>query len=431
MSSIRLSTFRIDITPPIGTPLCGAAIEPAATVDDPQYAIGFVLLGAGEPIVLASLDCVGVYGFTHDWFREAIAKAAGTTVQRVILSSVHQHDAPMHFLDGQDILDEFALDKKMYCRAHTEDVRNRLATAVRDSSASARPITHIGTGQARVDRVASNRRVMQADGSIAVRWSACTEPDVRDAPQGLIDPYLKAVTFFDGDEPVLRLYHYATHPMSHYGKGAVSADFCGLARAQRQEDEPGAMQMFINGCAGNVTAGKYNDGAPARRGELMQRVYDAMRTACDVTQRQPLGDITINSVPMSLPTRDEQDFREADAVARLRDKDAPAVEYRQPVYVLAWHRRSKQPIDVPVLDLGAAKLVLLPGEPFIEYQLAAQQMRPDDFLLVMGYGNAGPCYLCTDIAYDEGGYEPSRPAHTGRGAEAVIMQAMRDALNLL
>ena len=68
--------------------------------------------------------------------------------------------------------------------------------------------------------------------------------------------------------------------------------------------------------------------------------------------------------------------------------------------VRARQRRSKQPIDVPVLDLGAAKLLLLPGEPFIEYQLAAQKMRPDDFVIVMGYGNSGTGYVCTDVAYD-------------------------------
>ena len=322
MNSFNLSTFRIEITPPVGTPLCGGAIEPVKTVDDPQYAIGFALLGAGEPIVLVSLDCVGLYSFTHDWFREAIAEAAATSPQRVILTSVHQHDAPSYFLDGQDILNEFGLDEKMYNCEHTENVRDRLAAAVRDSLASARPVTHIGTGQAKVDRVASNRRVPQADGSIAVRWSACRDQAVCDAPEGLIDPWLKAVTFFDGDEAVLRLYHYATHPMSHYGDGAISADFCGLARARRQDDEPGATHVFVNGCAGNVTAGKYNDGEPQRRGELMQRMHDAMKAACDATQRQPLGDITMDSVPMSLPTRDEENFTEADALAMLKgDKE--------------------------------------------------------------------------------------------------------------
>ena len=409
--AIALTTFKIDITPPVGTPLCGGEIEPAKTVDDPQYAIGFVLLGAGDPIVLAALDCVGVYGFTHDGFREAIAGAAGASPMHVIISSVHQHDSPTHFLDGQEILDEFGLDLKMYNRAHTEDVRDRLAAAVRESLSSARPVTHIGTGQAKVDRVASNRRVPQPDGTIAVRYSACVDAALRDAPEGLIDPWLKAMTLYNRDEPLLRLYHYATHPMSHYGKGAVSADFCGLARARRQQDEPGAMQMFVNGCAGNVTAGnvtagKYNDGQPQRRGELTQRMYDAMEAASDATQRHAIGDIAVRNVQMTLPTRDEDGFTEVDALAMLRGEKPTDVDFSQPIYVMAWHRRSKQPMDMPVLDLGAAKLVLLPGEPFIEYQLAAQRMCPDDFLLVLGYGNEGPCYICTDASYDEnGGYE--------------------------
>ena len=33
-----------------------------------------------------------------------------------------------------------------------------------------------------------------------------------------------------------------------------------------------------------------------------------------------------------------------------------------------------------------AQLVLLPAESYVEYQLLAQKLRPDDFVLVMGYG---------------------------------------------
>jgi hypothetical protein len=47
----------------------------------------------------------------------------------------------------------------------------------------------------------------------------------------------------------------------------------------------------------------------------------------------------------------------------------------------------------------------LPGEPFIEYQLAAQELRPDRFVCVAGYGDGGPGYIPTDQAYLEGGYE--------------------------
>ena len=49
----------------------------------------------------------------------------------------------------------------------------------------------------------------------------------------------------------------------------------------------------------------------------------------------------------------------------------------------------------------------LPGEPFIEYQLAAQDLKKDSFVCVAGYGDDGPGYIPTDKAFLEGGYEPT------------------------
>ena len=64
-----------------------------------------------------------------------------------------------------------------------------------------------------------------------VRYSAAgSNPKARAAPAGMIDPWLKVVSFWDGDRPLAALHYYATHPMSYYGDGRVTSDFCGLAR---------------------------------------------------------------------------------------------------------------------------------------------------------------------------------------------------------
>ena len=62
--------------------------------------------------------------------------------------------------------------------------------------------------------------------------------------------------------------------MSHYGAGHVSSDFVGLARKQRQSEEPACTHIYFTGCAGNIAAGKYNDGSHAMRPVLTRRVYD-------------------------------------------------------------------------------------------------------------------------------------------------------------
>ena len=68
----------------------------------------------------------------------------------------------------------------------------------------------------------------------------------------------------------------------------MSSDFCGLARRRRQEDEPGCTHIYFTGCAGNIAAGKYNDGTPAARATLTRRIYDGIVASEAKLQREPI-----------------------------------------------------------------------------------------------------------------------------------------------
>ena len=64
-------------------------------------------------------------------------------------------------------------------------------------------MTHLGIGQAKVERVASNRRYLGPDGKPRFnRISATRDPKIRAQPEGTIDPWLKTLSFWDGDQPV-------------------------------------------------------------------------------------------------------------------------------------------------------------------------------------------------------------------------------------
>jgi hypothetical protein len=90
----------------------------------------------------------------------------------------------------------------------------------------------------------------------------------------------------------------------------------------------------------------------------------------------------------------------------LEDGKAPKARRGNAAFQLAWLKRIERPIELTCLDLGKAVVLHLPGEPFVEYQLAAQKMRTD-FVCVAGYGDGGPGYIPTDRAFLEGGYEPT------------------------
>ena len=89
-------------------------------------------------------------------------------------------------------------------------------------------------------------------------------------------------------------------------------------------------------------------------------------------------------------------------------------------FQLAWLKRIDRPVELTCLDLGPALVLHLPGEPFIEYQLKAQQARKDAFVCVAGYGDGRMGYIPTDKAFFEGGYEPTY-SESGPGAEEILV----------
>ena len=104
MPDLHLATFRCDVTPPEGHPLCGGWIEPVRGVDDPLLALGVVLLGMGQPIVLFAVDWCGLRNEANEAFRRALAKAAHTVPERVAVQCVHQHNAPFADVEAERLI---------------------------------------------------------------------------------------------------------------------------------------------------------------------------------------------------------------------------------------------------------------------------------------------------------------------------------------
>jgi len=82
------------------------------------------------------------------------------------------------------------------------------------------------------------------------------------------------------------------------------------------------------------------------------------------------------------------------------------------------------------VDFGPAQFLLLPAESFVEFQLAAQRVRPGGFVVVAGYGECGPGYIPTEAARGEGYVEEHGYCWVAAGAEDRLKRAIADALAL-
>jgi hypothetical protein len=132
-----------------------------------------------------------------------------------------------------------------------------------------------------------------------------------------------------------------------------------------------------------------------------------MVEAWQATKRHPFTGWQWRVEPLRLPPRSEKSFSAEESRRVLDDAKQTVARRNNAAFQLAWLARIDRPIDVTCLDLGEALVVHLPGEPFIEYQLQAQKLRPDRFVCVAGYGDDGPGYIPTNAAFFEGGYEPT------------------------
>ncbi len=425
---LRVASFSCDITPPLGSPLEECKPPVATAIDGPLLARGVVLSDGKTRYVLCALDWCELRTGAHDLFRKKLANAAQVNELQVEVHCIHQHDAPLYDVNGELLLAWQPSPVRMADLQFLREVTDRVAAAVRSALDRAQPLTHVGYGKAKVEKFASNRRVPMKDGTIGVRYSSTTDPVLIAAPEGLIDPWLRTITLFEGEKPLVRLHYYASHPQSYYGQGRMNPDTPGLARA-RLEGEEGIPQIYFTGCGGNVTAGKYNDGSHEVRVQLADRLYSGMKGAIGATQKVPVSGISWKSTEVRFALRREPEFSEAKFRKVIADPSAAYQERTTAAMALAWYERLKARADVDLscYQLGPVYIVHLPGEAFVEYQLHAESLRPNDFVAVAAYGELGPGYVCTDKAFAEGGYEPTQ-SFVGPPSEARLKAALDELL---
>ena len=426
---LPVATFRFDVTPPRGQSVCGGWIKPVVDYDDPLEAIGYVLLGAGKPVVFCAVDWTGILNEAHLEWRGVLAEAAGTTPDRVALHCVHQHNAPFVCLDAARRAEARGDLPKVFEADFFRRCLDRARAAVAEGIKRARPVTHVAHGEADVREVASNRRVARnAAGKItAMRGSSCKDVALVALPEGLVDPRLRTIAFYDRETKIAAAHFYATHPMSYYGDGRVSSDFCGLARRRRQAHEPGCAHVYFTGCAGNIAAGKYNNGTPESRVRLTQRIYDGIVASESNLRREEVARMEWRTHEIR-PTPNPALGDPAALEALISKRQEAVVSRIRPAFKAAFMARCERqvPLVIGALHLNEHVSLYLPAEPFVEYQLRAQEIAGRS-VPVAAYGDNGPWYIPTESEFPAGGYEVEH-AFAHANLDAAMMEGMRRVL---
>ena len=425
LPSLQVATFESDVTIPLGERLYAKPLE---AVDQPLQAKGIVLDDGGKRYVLCTVDWCTIRNATHLLFRTKLAEAVDTDVACVAVHCVHQHTAPSYDGEAQELFNKQKEAVQIRNLEFLAECTDRLAAAARQSLERLEPFDSIGTSRAKVDRVASNRRIPTGDGTVRWRGIACTNAELRAAPEGIIDPYLKTITLARSGKPLVRLHYYATHPQSRYREGRAGIDTAGMAR-QRLEKKEGVFQIYFTGCSGDVAMGKYNDHSLQARKELTDRLYAGMEASAAAAKLTPAKSIEWRVAPVSLLPRTDGKYDPAKCRATLEDTKAEPNDRLGAASRILCAERLKRPIDLTALKIGGVYILHLPGEPMIEFQLYAQRQKPDAFVAVAGYGLGSPGYICTEKSFAEGSYEPSASA-TKPCTEGMMKAGIRQLLGV-
>ncbi len=422
-----VTTFRFDATPPLGHPLCGGWVTPARRIESPLSGRGLVLFGPADPVVICTLDWTGLCNGAYQSFCRALADAAHTVPERVVVHCVHQHDAPFVCADAQRFVAGVRDLPPIVAMDFFERVRAGAAAALRGSLASARPVAAIGWAEAAVVGVASNRRLVGLDGRLVrMRSVAPASDSLRRLPVGLVDETIRLIALLDDRrQPLCELWFFAVHPISVSGLGVVNHEFVGDARRRRQQAiGPAGTVLYLTGCAGNVNAGKFISSAQRDcRHRLAQALVAAMEEAVAKLRSEPLERVDWR-VQYVLPEA-RRDLDRDRLLTTLTERSARVATRNRAAFALAFLARlaAKKPLRVCCLFLNEYLCFWLPGEPFVEYQLWAVHQWWNRPVAIAGYCDGGPWYVPTREAYAQGGYEPS-VAWCDHQIDAALRHAM-------
>ena len=278
----------------------------------------------GEPIVLCAVDWCGIRNDAHRPGGRRWPRPRTPCRPTSPCRCVHPHNAPFADTEAEKLIQEAAeagpVARPQVLRAgRRQDGRGREGRAGEDHAHH--PLSALG--KAKVEKVASNRRIIGPDGKWkATRFSATKDAKIRDEPEGLIDPWLRTLSFWNGDSPLAALHYYATHPMSYYGDGRVSERLLRPGPREAPRADTKVFQVYFTGCAGNITAGKYNDGAKENRPVLRDRI--ARRAWPPPGRRRKRHELTgwqWRVEPVTLPPRKEASFGEEASKKALEDAE--------------------------------------------------------------------------------------------------------------
>lgn len=387
-------------------------------IHDPLLGQLLLLEAGGRRLALICLDLLGVSLDFTSRVRRGIAGAIGVPADHTLLACSHTHSGPAGFLPRLPGISSFE-DPDLQLMA----VRKLVRAAIR-AERSLRP-ARLGCGSGSVDGLGLNRNDPQA---------------------GLLDREVIVLRVEDeAGAPLAVMMNHACHPtVLGAANRLFSADFPGAARSALRRLEPGAIFLFTNGAAGDVstrfTRREQSFDEVERLGRLLAgevlKVMQAIATRPEAELSAATLEVELKLRPF--PPPEAARLAEARLQAELKALEAagaPHGEIRRAFTRLEgaaaqarlgkeFAGKSSLRSQVQRLSIGDLAIVGLLGEPFTRTGLAIKAASPKPFTAVVAYANDYAGYFPDAPAFEADSYEALISPYSAEAAEALQQAAL-------
>lgn len=409
---LKVGFSRVDITPPLGTPLAGYfEARQAEGILDPIELNAIAFNDGENTAVIIAADILYFHESAATKLRKLVSEATGVNEEYLYFQGLHQHTSVM--MGVKPALS--AEDYHAYLKdEHYLSIFNRKMIDVAKMAIDDMSDATIGVAEGETaEQISFIRRFLLNDGTTATNPGRRKNMVVR--PLGEPDNTVRLIRFNRDGKNDIALVNFSTHPDT-IGGSKISADWPGFVRRFTEKELDGVSCILLNGAQGdtnhvNIKSDDRQSGY--FRAEHMGRVItDTVLKLWDKTTPKTDGKITSSVEMIYIPTNtkyiDEIDrFKKLDADIKAGVVEAPDMAGRAEILrVLRLPSETLfQKVAVSVLGIGELAFVGFGGEPFTQYAEAARNSAPDLYVITTCCTNGGAGYLPTTQAYNEGGYE--------------------------
>ena len=389
-----------DITPKEAVRLSGYAArsKPTSEVDDRLHVRAMYLKHSSnpKPLLLISIDAIGVAPWMTKTISEQIQKDFGIARAQMVICTTHSHTAPhidgaLNNLFSGPLTDE----EKQATQRYTKELVDSILATTKQAVANAKP-AKVSYVLDRAEFAINRRKVANS------QWTGFGTVD-----DGPVDRNVRIIRVDDlNHQPIAVAYQYACHCTSISADlNRISADWAGISASQIESAQPNVIALPVIGAGADANPNPRGTYELAKQHgmELGAAVLRGLAKPSKTLPPPETTSFAYTGLEFERPSRSQlqeslqsKSFQEQNRARYFLDllkrKDRIPESYPAPVHLwtfgkeLAW--------------------VFLGGEVVVDYQIRLErELNQFSNVWVAGYTDDVFAYVASERVRKEGGYE--------------------------